>query len=122
MDIPAGFRRWRFHWFECPACGHRDWRAYASASMARDPLRVVWRYWCERCGAFSALKQPMMPHLAAALVFLFIGPIAFVFVYRAMLAGLRFEWLVLIFAVFWIAQPLVILAITRGMFRYVPAA
>src|SRR5262245_44698255 len=121
MDIPAGFKRWRFHWFECPACGHRATRTFASVSLARRPLRMIWRFWCERCGAYSTPAKPMMPTIAAALVLLFIGPVAFVFVSQAMSAGVRFEWLVVIFAVFWVAQPFVLLAITRWMYRYVPA-
>lgn len=122
MNTPAGFRKWRCHWFECPACGHHDWRAWANVSMARDPTRIVWRYWCERCGAYSGLKQPKMPHIMAALIFLLIGPVSFAVIYRAMLAGLGFEWLVLLFGAFWIVQPLVILAFTRWLYRYVPAA
>ena len=121
MHAPSGFRRWRFHWFECPACGHRAPRAFANVTAARAPLRIAWRFWCERCSSYAALKDPRMPHVLAALIFLFIGPLSFVFVYRAMLAGLRFEWLVLIFAAFWVAQPLLLLAITRFIYRYVPA-
>jgi hypothetical protein len=122
MDTPPGFKRWRFHWFECPACGHRDWRAWANVSVARQPARIVWRFWCERCGAFSTLKQPIMPSITAALIFLLVGPIAFLIIYRALLAGLRFEWLVLVFAAIWVAQPLVLLAITRYTYRYLPAS
>jgi hypothetical protein len=33
--------------------------------MTREPLRIVWRFWCERRGR-SPLKQPMMPGIAAA--------------------------------------------------------
>jgi hypothetical protein len=90
--------------------------------MAREPTRMVWRYWCESCGTYSGLKQPKMPQVMAALIFLFIGPASFIFIYRAMLAGLGFEWLVLLFGAFWIAQPLIILALTRWLYRYVPAA
>lgn len=121
MDIPAGFKRWRFHWFQCPSCGHRDWKTFASVGIAREPARMVWRFWCERCGAFATLAKPMMPSWLAAAIFLFIGPVSFVFIYRAMLAGLRFEWLVLLFGAFWVAQPLIILATTRWLYRYVPA-
>jgi hypothetical protein len=121
MDVPAGYKRWRFHWFECPSCGHRASRAFAEVSMAREPMRIVWRFWCERCGAFAALKQPMMPGVAAALILLFVGPIAFVALYRGLLAGLSFPWLVLVFAAFWILYPLVFLAITRYTYRYLPA-
>lgn len=122
MDIPAGFKRWRFHWFECPACRHRDWRTFARVGMTRQPVGIVYRFWCERCGAFAALARPMLPSLLAALIFLLIGPLSFVLIYRAMLSGLRFEWLVAIFGVMWIAQPLVLLAFTRWLYRYVPAA
>ena len=122
MDIPSGFKRWRFHWFECPACGHRDWRTHAQVSAARQPLRIVWRYWCERCGAYSGLSQPKMPHFMAGLMLLLVGPVSFAFIYRAMAAGMGFEWLVLLFGAFWIVQPLVILAVTRLLYRYVPAA
>ena len=122
MDVPAGFKRWRFHWFECPGCGHRASRAFANVSMAREPVRMVWRFWCERCGAYSTLKQPMMPGIAAGLILLFVGPVAFIVLYRALLAGLRFEWLVLVFAAFWVVYPLVFLAITRSTYRYVPAS
>jgi len=120
--IPAGFRKWRFHWFECPACRHRAWQTFANVSVSPKPPRMTWRFWCERCGAYSALLQPMMPSIAAALILLFIGPIAFVFIYRALLAGLPFEWLVAIFGAFWITQPLITLAITRWAYTYVPAA
>ena len=122
MDIPAGFKRWRFHWFECPACRHRDWRTFARVGMTRQPARMVYRYWCERCGAFAALARPMLPSLLAALIFLLVGPLSFVLIYRAMLSGLRFEWLVAIFGAIQIAQPLVLLAFTRWLYRYVPAA
>lgn len=121
MDAPSGFRRWRFHWFECPACGHRDWRAFAHVSAAKDPLRIVWRYWCPRCGAYSALRQPSMPSYVAGAILLFVGPVSFVFLYRAMLAGLGFELTVLLFAAFWVSYPLVFLALTRALYRYVPA-
>lgn len=121
MHAPPGFRRWRFHWFECPACGHRAYRAFANVAMGREPTRIVWRFWCERCGTYSTLAKPMMPSYVAAALLLFVGPVSFVFIYRAVLAGLRFEWLVLIFGAFWIAQPLVLLAITRFIYRYVPA-
>lgn len=122
MDIPPGFKRWRFHWFECPACGHRASRAFANVSAARAPARIAWRFWCEGCGAFATLKQPMMPGIAAGLVFLFVGPVAFVALHRGLLAGLTFPWLVLVFAAFWIFYPLVFLAITRWTYRYLPAA
>ena len=122
MDIPSGFRRWRFHWFECPACGHRDWRAFANVGVARQPARMVWRFWCERCGAYSTLQQPMMPSINALVILFLLGPIAFVILYRALLAGLPFEWLVAIFGAVWIAQPLVFLAITKLAYRYVPSA
>ena len=122
MDIPAGFKRWRFHWFECPACAHRSTKAFANVSIARQPLRMVWRFWCERCGAYAALAQPLMPSISAALILLLIGPVAFLVIYRALLAGVRFEWLVIVFGIFWVAQPLVLLALTRWTYRYVPAA
>lgn len=121
MDAPAGYRRWRFHWFECPSCGHRASRAFANVSTARAPLRIAWRFWCERCGAYSALERPMMPSIGALIILLLVGPVAFVIIYRALLAGLPFQWLVVIFGVIWIAQPLVLLAITRWTYRYLPA-
>ncbi|MEA3193292.1 MAG: hypothetical protein QOD26_1625 [Betaproteobacteria bacterium] len=121
MDTPKGFRKWRFHWFECPACQHRAYRVWANVSVGRQPTRMVWRFWCERCGAYCTLRQPMMPSWTAAAILLLVGPIAFVFIYRAMLAGLSFEWLVLLFGVVWISYPLVFLAITRWAYRYVPA-
>jgi hypothetical protein len=120
MDIPAGFKRWRFHWFECPACGHRDWRAFANVTMARQPLRLIWRFWCERCGTYSSLQQPMLPSYMAGVIFLLVGPVSFFFIYRAMLSGLSFESLVLLFGAVWIVQPLVLLGLTRWLYRYVP--
>jgi hypothetical protein len=120
MNVPAGFKRWRFHWFECPACGHRDWRAFANVTMAQEPRRLVWRFWCERCGAYSTLAQPAMPTLAAAIVLLFVGPVALAFVWWGLRAGVGFEWLVILFAAFWLAYPLVFLAVTRWAYRYVP--
>ena len=121
MDVPAGYKRWRFHWFDCPACGHRDWRTFASIRVAREPVRMDWRYWCDRCATRSTLKQPLLPSLTGALILLLVGPVAFFVIYRAMLAGLRFEWLVIVFAAIWLAQPLVLLGITRWLYRYVPA-
>ena len=120
--IPAGFRKWRFHWFECPACRQHSWQTFASVSLARQPMRLVWRFWSERCGAYAALHQPKMPTIAAAAILLLVGPIAFAVVYRSLLAGLRFEWLVLIFGAFWIVSPLILLAITRWGYRYVPGS
>jgi hypothetical protein len=122
MEVPSGFKRWRFHWFECPGCGHRASRAFANVSMAREPVRMVWRFWCEGCGALSTLSRPMMPSINALIILFLLGPIGFVILYRALLAGLPFEWLVTIFGVLWIVQPLVFLAITRWAYRYVPSA
>ena len=119
MAIPAGFRKWRFHWFECPACRHRAWQTFASVSVGRQPTRLVWRFWCERCGAYSTLKQPMLPTIAALVILFLVGPVAFAVVYRSLLAGLRFEWLVLLFAAFWVTYPLLFLAITRWGYKYV---
>jgi predicted RNA-binding Zn-ribbon protein involved in translation (DUF1610 family) len=121
VDVPQGFRRWRFHWFECPACGHRDWRAYANVNMPREPRRILWRFWCERCGAFAALQQRAMPTINALIILFLLGPVAFTIVYRALLAGLSFESLVAIFGVVWLLQPLVFLALTKLAYRYVPA-
>ena len=120
MNIPAGFKRWRCHWFECPGCGHHDYRAFANVGMAREPLRMVWRFWCERCGAYSTLQQPMLPTINALVLLFLLGPIAFVIVYRGLLAGLPFEWLVAIFGAVWLIQPLVFLAFTKWLYRYVP--
>jgi len=64
----------------------------------------------------------MMPSIGAAIILLLVGPIAFAILYRALLAGLPFQWLVVIFGAIWIAQPLVFLAITRWTYRYLPAA
>jgi hypothetical protein len=122
MSIPSGFRKWRFHWFECPSCGHRDWRAWANVSMAREPVRIACSFWCERCGAFSTLQQPMMPTINASVMLFLLGPIAFVILYRGLATGLPFEWLVAIFGVVWLVQPLVFLAFTKWLYRYVPAA
>ena len=122
MNVPAGFKRWRFHWFECPSCGHRDFRSYANVSMTRQPARMVWRFWCERCGAYSTLQQPMMPTINALIILFLIGPIAFIVIYRALVAGLPFEWLVAIFGAIWVAQPLILLGMTRWAYRYVPAS
>ena len=78
------------------------------------------RAWCERCGAFSTLQRPIMPTVAALLLLFLVGPISFAVVYRLLLSGLRFEWLVLAFGAFWIVSPLVLLAITRWAYKYVP--
>ena len=121
MDIPAGFKRWRFHWFQCPACRHHDWKAFVNVGTTREPLRIVYRFWCERCGSYSALQQPMMATLNALVILFLVGPIAFVILYRALLAGLPFEWLVAIFGAVWLVQPLVFLAMTKWAYRYVPA-
>ena len=120
--IPAGFRKWRFHWFQCPACAQRSWQTFANVSAAREPVRMVWRFWCERCGAVATLQRPMMPTVAALLILFLVGPIAFAVIYRLLLSGLRFEWLVLVFGAFWIASPLVWLAITRWVYKYIPAS
>jgi hypothetical protein len=122
MTIPAGFKRWRCHWFECPTCGHRDWRAWSNVTMTRQPVGILWRFWCERCGAFATLSQPKMPSINALVLLLLIGPVGFFVLYRALLAGLPFEWLVVIFGAVWLVQPLVFLAITKWAYRYVPAA
>lgn len=119
--IPAGFRKWRFHWFECPACAQRSWQTFAKVSAAREPVRMVWRFWCQRCGAYSMLAQPKMPGIAAAAMLILVGPVAFTILYRSLLAGLRFEWLVLIFGAVWIVCPLILLAITRWGYKYVAA-
>ena len=120
MPIPAGYRKWRYHWFECPACRHRAWQTFASVALTRKPPRMVWRFWCERCGAHAALKQPMLPAVAALLILFLVGPVAFAVLYRSLLAGLRFEWLVLVFGAFWIVSPLIFMAMTRWGYEYVP--
>lgn len=122
MDLPTGFKRWRFHWFECPACGHRSWRAFSNVVTSRARPHMVWRFWCERCGAYSTLKEPKMAAAVAAAVLLLVGPLSFVFLYRAMAAGLGFEWLVLLFGAIWITSPLAILAMTWLMYKFVPSA
>jgi len=122
MDLPTGFKRWRFHWFECPACGHRDWRAFANVSVTRQPPRMVWRFWCERCGAYASIRKSALPGIATLLVFLFVGPVAAIFIYRALAAGLGFESLVLMFGAFWVTYPLLFFAISRWLYRSVPAA
>ena len=121
MNIPAGFKRWRCHWFECPTCGHRDYRAWSNVTLARKPVRMLWRFWCERCGAYAALEQPLMPTLNALVMLFLLGPIAFVILYRGLLGGLSFEWLVAIFGAVWLVQPLVFLAFTKWLYRYVPS-
>lgn len=121
MNIPTGFRKWRFHWFECPTCEHRAYRTWAHVSAGREPTRIVWRFWCERCGAYATLGRPAMPTIAAGVILLLVGPVAFAVLYKALLAGLRFEWLVLVFACFWVAYPLIFVALTRLTYRYVAA-
>jgi hypothetical protein len=122
MNVPSGFRRWRFHWFECPACSHRSWRAFSNIVKLRERPYMAWRFWCERCGAFSRPANPMLPVYVGAVTLLFVGPVAFAFVYRAMLAGLGFEWLVLLFGALWVASPLAVLAMTWLTYKFVPSA
>jgi len=121
MDIPSGFKRWRFHWFECPACGHRDWRAFSNVVTVRESPYLAWRFWCERCGAYSKPAKPMMPMIVGAVVLFLVGPLSFVFIYRAMLAGLGFEWLVLLFGALWVTSPLAVLALTWLTYKYAPS-
>ena len=122
MNIPSGFKRWRFHWFECPACAHRSWRAFSNVVTLRERPYMAWRFWCERCGAFSRPANPMLPVYVGAVTLFFVGPVAFTFIYRAMLAGLGFEWLVLLFGALWVASPLAVLAMTWLTYKYVPSA
>lgn len=122
MDAPAGFQKWRFHWFACPNCGHRSFRTHAKVSAAANPARLLWRFWCERCGAYSTLK---LPYLNAVLALLVLGPTMFVVLYSVLagsLFNLPFFWALVFCAAFAAASPLVGCALTRLTNRYVRIA
>src|SRR5262249_37051515 len=54
---PRGYQRWPLVWFQCPSCGHRAGSAIALLRL--PPVRgAVFGFWCERCGSFSALRNP----------------------------------------------------------------
>ena len=54
---PNGYQRWPLAWFQCPSCGHRSGSAIALLRL--PPVNgSVFRFWCERCNAFSVLRNP----------------------------------------------------------------
>jgi len=56
-QAPSGFQRWPLVWFQCPSCGHRTGSAIALLRL--PPVDgSLFRFWCERCGRFSALRNP----------------------------------------------------------------
>jgi len=57
MDIPPGYQKWPLFWFQCPSCGHHCYRSIARTNPHALP-RSIFRFWCENCGSYSALKGP----------------------------------------------------------------
>lgn len=55
-QAPKGYQRWPLVWFQCPSCGHRSGSAIALLRL--PPQGTLFRFWCERCGGFSALRNP----------------------------------------------------------------
>src|SRR5262245_49635618 len=56
-QAPKGYQRWPLVWFQCPSCGHRAGSGIALLQL--PPKREsLFRFWCERCGGFSALRNP----------------------------------------------------------------
>ncbi len=58
MPPPAGFRRWKRYWFQCPHCGYRSYEAIGSSAVAMEATGVLWRFWCPRCEGIAQLKRP----------------------------------------------------------------
>ena len=119
MQAPDGFRKWRFYWFECPACSHRAPRAYANVSAASHPTRILWRFWCEGCGAYSTFERPLVPTLNALFLLLIVGPAGFVFLYKLFLSGLALASVIAAVLIVAVLYPLILLALTRWTHRYV---
>jgi hypothetical protein len=82
VNTPSGFKTWRLYWFQCPACGHRSFRSHAKVGASDNPTRILWRFWCERCAAYSTLKYP---YLNATFAWVFAVAI-FLALYNAILA------------------------------------
>ena len=58
MPPPAGFRRWKRYWFQCPHCGYRSYEAIGSSAVSVEAGGVLWRFWCPRCEGIAQLKRP----------------------------------------------------------------
>ena len=57
IQAPRGFQRWPLVWFQCPSCGHRAGSAIALLRL--PPVHgSLFRFWCQRCGGFSVLRNP----------------------------------------------------------------
>jgi hypothetical protein len=122
VDAPDGYRKWRFHWFACPSCCHRSFSTHAKVSAVADPARLLWRFWCEQCGAYSTLK---LPYLNAVLALLVLGPTMFFVLYNVLsgsLFNLSFAWALVFCIAFAAASPLLGCAFTRLTNRYVSIA
>ena len=57
MQAPKGYQRWPLVWFQCPSCSHRAGSAIALLRLP-PPQDTAFRFWCERCGRFSVLRNP----------------------------------------------------------------
>jgi hypothetical protein len=119
VQAPEGFRKWRFYWFECPACRQARSRAYANASLGQNPARVRWRFWCEDCGTYSTFERPIVPALNALFLLLVVGPLGFLFLYRTFLGGLTVTSVLAAVVTVAVIYPLIFFMLTRWTHRYV---
>jgi len=121
VNVPAGFQKWRLHWFECPACGHGSFRSHAKVIASAESGRLPLRFWCERCGGYSTLKWPLF-HAILGLLVLVLLLITFVVFYNILtgsLLGLPFFWALMSCVALAAASPLLGCALTRLTNRYV---
>ena len=75
MDAPAGFKRWKPYWFQCPHCGYRSFDVFGKVEVAKEKTKLTWRLWCAECEGLAVLRNPYFTHglVLLASVVLFIG-------------------------------------------------
>ena len=123
MNVPAGFRKWPFHWFKCPACGHRSFHSLFKVSASVEPAGLPLRFWCQRCGEYSTLKRPSFQPVLGLLA-LALAAIIFVVFYNALvgsLFGLPFLWALASGVTVAVVSPVLICALSRLTNRYAQA-
>jgi predicted RNA-binding Zn-ribbon protein involved in translation (DUF1610 family) len=51
------FKTVKYHWFQCPRCGHQSWNVAMRSQQSRVKPRLVFVYRCARCRQLSVLSN-----------------------------------------------------------------
>lgn len=84
MTAPQGFRRSWVSWFACPRCGCRSLFPHAGGRLAAHRRSFKILYWCPNCLGLSERQHPWL-HIVVAVA---LSLVAFILIYRLLLAGL----------------------------------